>query len=146
MSVSALIEIKFSDDEPLCMLEVVRDGNLVEITKTITAALSKADNDGDRHRLNWNFIASQVAASIISKHPKAAIIAPIYYKQVKKGRHHNNEIIVHPIEKDYQNKDVNILDAVYIQESYYGKHAFGGLASEANNKAKAFKKTLEMAS
>lgn len=138
MSTQAIIEVKFSDNGTLCMVEILRDGHLVELTKAITKALTKADNDGQKDRLNWGILASKVVAEIISKYDKAAIIPAVCYDEVKKISCANG-IEIHPIADMYSSKNNNISDSVFIKGSEYGKHAFYCAASEANTNAKKFK-------
>lgn len=138
MSTQAIIEVKFSDNGTLCMVEVLRDGHLVELTKVITKALAKADNDGQRDRLNWGILASKVVAEIISKYDKAAIIPAICYDEVRKISCANG-IEIHPIADMYSSKKNSILDSVFIKGSEHGKHAFYCAASEADANSKKFK-------
>lgn len=138
MSTQAIIEIKFSDNGTLCMVEVLRDGHLVELTKVITKALAKADNDGQRDRLNWGILASKVVGEVIGKYDKAAIISAEYYDEARKNTCANG-IEIHPVASTYISKNNNILDSVFIKGSEYGKHAFYCSASEANANAKKFK-------
>lgn len=138
MSTQAIIEVKFSDNGTLCMVEVLRDGHLVELTKAITKALTKADNDGQRDRLNWGILASKAVAEIISKYDKAAIIPAVYYDEAREIACAIG-IEIQPIADMYNSKKNNVLDSVFIKGSEYGKHAFYCAVSEANANAKKFK-------
>lgn len=114
MSTSALIEIKYCDGNTHSLLRIVRDAYFEQLVEKIAIFLAELDNDGDRDRLNWDFLVTMMLGKLIGDYSKIALVAPCDIDQAKKDRYFNHKIVLMPDPESYNSKKNHINDAIRI--------------------------------